>query len=249
MTVRSNEEFSRLARVAQLAARARDRMAAAARPGMTTAELDEVGAAFLRERGLRSAPQLVYQFPGFNLISVNDEIVHGVPGDRRLERGDVVKIDVTPELDGFVADTATTVILPPVRPEAHRVRAAARAALSRGVAAAVAGQPVRRVGAAVEREVRRHGCAVVRELTGHGVGRSIHELPIVPNFADPAATERMNAGLVFTIEPLVAARGPARAVTGGDGWTLSTHDGSLAAHEEHTVLVRPGGPPLVLTAA
>jgi methionyl aminopeptidase len=248
MTVRSEKEFAGLARVGRLAAQARDLMANAAAPGMTTAELDEIGAAFLRAHGARSAPQLVYGFPGFNLISVNDQIVHGVPGDRRLEGGDVVKIDVTPELDGFVADTALTVLLPPMRPAAIRLQTAARRALVGAIAKARAGRPVRALGAAVEREVQHRGCAVVRELTGHGVGRTIHEPPVVPNFGDATVRATLHAGLVITVEPLIAERAT-RPVEQPDGWTLCTENGSLAAHEEHTIMIREGKPPVVLTAA
>jgi len=248
LTIQSDAELAGLRRVAALAAAARDLMAAAAAPGMTTAELDALGAAYLLRHGARSAPAMVYGFPGFNLISVNNEIVHGVPGARRLAAGDVVKIDVTPECDGFIADTATTVILPPASPAARRVRDAARHALREAIAGLRPGVRARDVGRAVERAVRRGGCHVVRELAGHGVGRTIHEPPVIPNFADHAAADVLEPGQVFTIEPLIAV-GRARVVQRPDGWTLCTHDGSLAAHEEHTVVLREHGPALVLTAA
>lgn len=248
MTVRSDDDLRGLRRVGALAARARDRMAAAARPGMTTAELDAVGASFLRAHGARSAPALVYGFPGFNLISVNDEIVHGVPGSRRLRPGDVVKIDVTPELDGFIADTATTVVLPPASRRARRLHDTARRALDEAIASLRAGDRARDVGRRVNRAVERGSCSVVRELTGHGVGRTIHEPPVIPNYADGRATDVLLPGMVFTIEPLIAERGTV-AVQGRDGWTLSTGNGTLAAHEEHTVMIREHGPPEVLTTA
>jgi methionyl aminopeptidase len=216
----------------------------AVRSGITTRELDDVGARRLAEHGARSAPQIVYGFPGINLISVNDEIVHGVPGDRPLAPGDVVKLDVTAELAGYVADAAETVVIAPVAPAAARLRDCAREAFRRGLAAARVGRPVRMIGAAVERHVRACGFHVVRELSGHGVGRTIHEEPTVPNYDDPFAMQSLTNGLVITIEPLIAMS-RTRPVTDVDGWTIRTQDGSLAAHYEHTIVVWRGRPEVV----
>jgi methionyl aminopeptidase len=246
MTVSSQADLTGLKRVGRLVALTLREMQEAARPGMTTAELDAVGAAFLQERGARSAPQLAYGFPGFTCISVNEEIVHGVPGPRALRPGDVVKIDVTAELDGYVADAAVTVLLPPAALEARRLRRCARAAFRRALDAARAGHALAEIGRAVEGEVRRHGFAVLRELTGHGVGRAIHEQPSVPNFYSAATRGRLGEGLVLAVEPIIAAR-PARVVEEPDGWTLRTHDRCLAAHHEHTVVITRGAP-LVVTA-
>ena len=147
---------------------------------MTTADLDDIGAAVLKAAGARSAPQLVYGFPGFNLLSVNDEIVHGIPGRRRLAPGDVLKLDVTAELDGYIADAARTIVLPPATSVARRLRDAAKRAFDRAAGAARAGRLVSTIGQEVEASIKTDGFSVVRALSGHGVGRTIHEPPTVP---------------------------------------------------------------------
>jgi methionyl aminopeptidase len=247
MTISSQEDLAGMTRVGRLVGEALREMKAAARPGMTTAELDAVGAAWLCRQGARSAPQLTYGFPGFNLISVNEEIVHGVPGPRRLAPGDVVKIDVTAELGGYIADAAVTVVLPPVSPAGRKLRKCVRSAFEKGLGAARAGQPVTAIGRAVEGEVRRFGFSVLRDLCGHGVGRTIHEAPSVPNYFDPQVRDVLTEGLVIALEPMVSTA-PARTVQEPDGWTIRTHNRSLAAHYEHTVVITRGEP-LVLTAA
>jgi len=247
MSIECDDDLIALRRVGRLVARALQAMERAAEPGMTTADLDEIGAAVLRGSGARSAPQLVYGFPGFNLISVNEQIVHGVPGRRRLLPGDVVKLDVTAELDGYIADGARTVVLQPARPRARRLRDAAAAAFSRAAARVRAGELVSTIGREVERSVALDGFSVIRSLTGHGVGRTIHESPSVPNYFDPRQHDVLTDGLVLTIEPLIAER-PCRVVEEADGWTLRTHNRALAAHFEETIVVT-SGQPLVLTSA
>lgn len=245
MTIGSSSELAGLERVGALVGRALRVMEQEARPGLSTAQLDDIGAAFLRRHGARSAPQLSYGFPGFTCISVNEQIVHGVPGARLLAPGDVVKIDVTAELDGFVADAAITVILPPVSAEARRLRRCAKRAFACAMEVAHAGRPIREIGRAVEAEVRRHDFAVVREMCGHGVGRSIHEHPSVPNFYSALTRGVLGKGMVLAVEPIISAR-PARVVEEADGWTLRTDNRCLAAHYEHTVVIRDGEP-LVVT--
>jgi methionyl aminopeptidase len=246
VTVSSNSDLAALQRVGALVARALREMEQAARPGLTTGELDAIGAAFLRRHGARSAPQLSYGFPGFTCISVNEQIVHGVPGSRVLAPGDVVKIDVTAELDGFVADAAITVTLPPVSAEARRLRKCAQRAFAKAMEIARAGTPIREVGRAVQGEVERQHFSVVREMCGHGVGRTIHEQPSVPNYYSVLTRGVLTDGMVIAVEPIISARA-CRVVEEADGWTLRTHNGSLAAHYEHTIVVRDGEP-LVVTA-
>jgi len=244
MTISSKSDLAGLERVGALVALALREMERAARPGLSTEQLDNVGKVFLRRFGARSAPQLSYGFPGFTCISVNEEIVHGVPGARVLLPGDVVKIDVTAELDGFVADAALTLVLPPASAEARKLRRCAQRAFSRAMEVARAGFPIREIGRVVEQEVRRHHFAVVREMCGHGVGRSIHEHPSVPNY-DSVLTRGMLAnGMVLAIEPIISSQ-PATVVEEPDGWTLRTHNRCLAAHYEHTVVIRDGEPLLV----
>jgi methionyl aminopeptidase len=217
------------------------------RSGVSTADLDRIAAAVLAERGARSAPALVYGFPGHALISVNDEVVHGVPGPRRLERGDLVKLDVTVEKNGYFADAARSVIVGRGTDVAQRLVACSRAAFRAALAVARAGIRVNEIGRAVDQEVRRHGFTVVQGLTGHGVGRTIHEEPSVPNHYDRWQRDVLTDGLVLTIEPLISA-GSAATRQDRDGWTVRTRDGSLAAHHEHTLVITREDP-LILTAA
>ena len=247
MSIDSHDDLVALQRVGQLVAAALRAMENAAAPGMTTADLDAVGADVLRTGGARSAPHLVYGFPGFNLISVNDEIVHGVPGPRRLQPGDLVKIDVTAELEGYIADAARTVALPPASVPAQRLRDAAERAFGLGAAGARAGALVSSIGRAVERSVLGDGFSVIRALSGHGVGRTIHEPPQVPNYFDRRQRDVLTEGLVLTIEPLISER-PCRVVEEADGWTLRAHNRALAAHFEETIVVTAGAP-LILTRA
>ena len=247
MTISSASDLAGLQRVGNLVARTIAHMRAEVRPGMTTAELDHVGERFACAEGAQSAPQLTYNFPGFTCLSVNDEIVHGIPGARVLREGDVVKLDVTLELDGYMADSAVTVVIPPVSIEARQLQRAARIAFNKGLAVARAGQSLREVGRAVESAARREGAVVIRELTGHGIGRRIHESPSVPNWGDPDVRTVLTEGLVIALEPMLTSV-PARVVEESDGWTLRTHNRVLAVHHEHTIVIRRGAP-LVLTAA
>jgi methionyl aminopeptidase len=216
------------------------------RPGITTAELDATARREFDRAGARSGPQLDYGFPGTTCISVNDEAVHGIPGPRRLRRGDLVKLDVTAELDGFYADACRTVVVGSGRPAAIRLIRAAEEALAAALRVARAGAPVQAIGAAVERSVRARGLSVCDGLMGHGIGRRVHEAPDVPNVFVRALSQPLRDGLVITIEPLVAAGGPAVRLS-RDGWTVRTADGSWSAHAEHTIVVQDGLP-LVLTA-
>jgi len=247
MTIRSREELEAMQRVGRVVAQTLAQMRAQVAPGVTTEALDQIAERFARTHGAQSAPQLTYQFPGFTCISVNDEIVHGVPGARVLAAGDVVKLDVTLELDGFMADSAVTVLVPPVSDAARRLDRAARIAFNQGMAAARAGTTLRALGAVVESAARKEGASVLRQLCGHGIGRRLHEEPNVPNWRDPDANGRLTEGLVIAFEPMLCSR-PARVQEAGDGWTLRTDNRALAVHREHTIMIRRGVP-LVLTAA
>jgi len=247
MSIESTADWEGLRQVAKVARLTLDLLAEQMRPGVTTGELDATAAQVFAAHGARSAPALVYGFPGTVLISVNDEIVHGIPGTRRIGAGDIVKIDVTVEKGGYVADTARSIVVEPGHATAHRLVACAIAAFHAALAVARAGVRVNEIGRAVEREVRRRGFSVVEGLSGHGVGRTIHEEPSVPNQYDPLQRDVLTEGLVLTIEPMISA-GSARAVQGPDGWTLRTQDGSLSAHHEHTLVITRGAP-IVLTGA
>jgi methionyl aminopeptidase len=246
MSIGSQDDVDGLTRAGRVVALAIDAMRRSVRPGMTTKELDDVGAAVFRRHGARSAPQLAYDFPGVNCISLNDEAVHGIPSARRIiARGDLVKIDVTAELDSYMADAAVTVEAGSWTPSKQRLLRTAASALGRGLSAARAGAPIMNVGQAVSSEVTRRGYSVIQELGGHGIGRTIHEPPSIPNYPDPDATAALTKGLVVTVEPIIAA-GVGRVHHAPDGWTLPTTDGALSAHVEHTIVVTAGRP-LVLT--
>ena len=227
--------------------RALDAAAAAVRAGITTRELDEIGARVLRESGAESAPPKVYGFPGALCISVNDEAIHGIPGDRVIRAGDLVKLDLVAEKDGFFADAAVTVAAGEAGETAGALVRCAESAFHQAARVARAGNRVSEIGRAVERETRRCGFHVMRELCGHGVGRTIHEPPSVPNFHDPRSRVRLTEGLVITIEPIIAA-GTGRGILQPDRWTIRTADGSPSAHFEHTIVVTRDAP-ILLTAA
>jgi methionyl aminopeptidase len=216
------------------------------RPGVTTAELDRAAARIFARYGARSAPILAYGFPGTICISVDDEAVHGIPSARRLRAGQLVKLDVTAELNGYYADAAISVPVGPTKPAIGRLVATASAALREGLEAARPGQPISAIGGAIEQEVERRGFHVLRALTGHGIGRTIHEPPTVPNHADPKASEPLTEGLVIAVEPMISL-GTSEVHLLDDGWTIATDDGSTAAHVEHTIVIT-ADKPLVLTA-
>jgi len=246
MSIRSQGELEKLRAIGRVVRLALERTRAAVRPGVTTRELDRIGARVLAEHGAESAPPKVYGFPGALCISVNDEAIHGIPGDRVIREGDLVKLDLVAEKDGFFADAAVTVMVGAVSAEAAALARCAETAFHQAAGTAVAGNRVYDIGRAVERETRRCGFQVIRDLCGHGVGRAIHEAPHVPNYHDPRHKSRLTEGLVITIEPIIAA-GSGRGELQPDRWTIRTADGSLAAHYEHTVVVTRGEP-IVLTA-
>jgi methionyl aminopeptidase len=246
MSIESTADWNGLRRAANLARVTLEMLSARVRPGVTTGELDAAAARLFAAHGARSAPALVYGVPGTVLISVNDEIVHGIPGDRRIATGDIVKLDVTVEKDGYVADAARSVIVEPATVTARRLVACAIAAFQAALVVARAGVRVNEIGRAVEREVRRRGFVVLEGLSGHGVGRTIHEEPTVPNRYDPFQLDVLTEGLVLTIEPMISTGSP-RVRQSADGWTIRTADGSLSAHHEHTLVITRDHP-IVLTA-
>ena len=245
MSIESHADWEGLRAAARVARLTLDTLAKQVRPGVTTGELDETAAHLFAAHGARSAPAFTYGFPRTILISVNDEIVHGIPGARRITTGDIVKLDVTVETGGYIADAARSVVVTPASATAHNLAICARAAFRAALTVARAGVRVNEIGRAVEREVRRRGFSVIKGLSGHGVGRTIHEAPTVPNYYDPFQTDVLTEGLVLTIEPMVSA-GSSRFIQASDGWTLQTQDGSLSAHHEHTLVISRGAP-IVLT--
>ena len=247
MSIETDDQLQALQAIGRIVGRTLHELSSHVRPGITTAELDSIGARLLAAAGARSAPPLVYGFPGAVCISVNDEIVHGIPGDRRIMGGDLVKLDLTAEKDDYMADAALTVAVPPAGDEALRLAACAQRAFGRAMREARARRRVSDIGAAVEQEVRRSGFSVVRELCGHGIGRTIHEEPQIPNYWDAHHHMRLTEGLVITVEPIICA-GSGSAYLASDRWTMKTSDHSLAAHFEHTLVITRDAP-ILLTAA
>jgi methionyl aminopeptidase len=247
MSITTAEQLEKLRACGLIVAKALRAMSAAVRPGVTTADLSAIATRILAENGAQSSPPLVYNFPGDVCISVNDEVVHGIPGPRTIQAGDLVKLDLTAVKDGYHTDSAVTVQVPPVQEKSRELAHCAERAFRQALVAARPGNRTRDIGRAVEREVRRRGFHVVRELGGHGLGRTIHEEPRVPNYAAADARDVLTEGLVITIEPIIAAT-TGRVSLDRDGWTVRTADHSLSAHYEHTIVITKREP-ILLTAA
>jgi methionyl aminopeptidase len=207
MSIRTAEELAGMQRVGALVARTLRVLAGRVRPGMTTGQLDAVAAHEFAPAGAVSAPATLVDFPGAICISVNEEVVHGVPGSRRLREGDVVTFDVTPILDGFCADAAVSVPVGAPGPAARRLLRAAHACLRQAVGAALAGAPLHAIGRATERAALEPGGTVYPELHGHGVGRTMHEPPAVPNVFVAELRQPLHDGLVLAIEPMLVSAG------------------------------------------
>ena len=246
MTIKNQEELTGMRAAGTVVCHMLEAMKRSVTSGITTAELDEVGAKVMREHGARSAPALVYKFPGVSCISVNEEAVHGIPGQRKLQDGDLVKLDVTVEKDGFMADAAVTVSVGVATEEKQRLVSCAERAFKLAMLVARAGSRVSEIGRVVEHEVQRCGFSVIRELGGHGIGRTIHEQPSVPNYRDPGEQRLLKKGLVITVEPIIAA-GSGKVSLARDGWTVRTTDGTASAHYEHTLMITEEEP-VILTA-
>ena len=246
MSVDTPDQLRGLQRVARVVAKTLEALKAAVVPGISTGQLDDLAAETLASEGAQSGPIITYGYPGTICISVEDQVVHAIPGRRILRGGELVTLDVAAELDGYHADAAITVPVGSVDARRHRLVRATRAALHAGIDAARPGATLRDVGAAIDHASRRRGFRVIPELTGHGIGRAMHEPPTVFNWPAPQASQRLTSGLVFTIEPMLAAGRPG-IVIDRDGWTVRTADGAPSAHEEHTIMVTDGDA-LVLTS-
>ena len=248
MSIQDYAELLALKEVGRIVQLAIVAMANSIRAGISTRELGDIGGKVMRQNGARSAPALVYGFSGAVLFILNNEAVHGIPSEsRKVRAGDLVKLDVTFEKNGYMADAAITVPVEPVSEDARRLAVCAERAFQKAMQFARSNHHVNEIGRAIEKEVRASGFRVIRELGGHGIGRTIHEAPSVPNFDDGIARGRLTSGLVLTVEPIIAM-GSARPMDAGDGWTVKTADGGLSAHYEHTLVITDGAP-ILLTAA
>jgi len=246
MTIESEHDLNGMKRIGRIVGLAREAMVRQVKDGMTTQALDDIATAVLSKHGARPAPKLAYDFPGTACISINDEAAHSIPSSRIIQRGDLVNIDVSAELDGFYADTAVTIPISPISPQQRKLLNCAKKAMRAGIAAARTGQPINAIGRATEQVAHRCGFNIIQQLTGHGVGRNIHESPDVPSFYVKWLNQPLQEGQVITIEPFLSA-GPDFVVEDDDGWTLRSPDGSLNAQFEHTIVVQQGKA-MVLTA-
>ena len=237
--IKSESDIEGMRASGHAAAHVRDAVAAKIAPGVTTQDLGDYAEELIREQGGKSAFLGYHGYPGQICTSVNDSVVHGIPGPQRIELGDIVSIDVGVVKDGFVGDTATTVMVGVTDPEVIRLVNVTRQALENAIGAAVAGGRLSDISHAVQSHAEAAGFSVVREFVGHGIGRSMHEDPQVPNFGKPGRGPKLRRGMTMALEPMVNAGKPEVEVQ-PDGWTVLTKDRSLSCHIEHTVLVWDG---------
>jgi methionyl aminopeptidase len=238
---KSAREIEKIATAGDLVAETIAHVGALVVPGITTDELDAVADAFIRERGGIPTSAGYKGYPKAICISPNDVVVHGIPGPFELSEGDLVTIDVGVTLDGYIADSAYTFGVGEIDDESQRLLDTGQDALAAGIAEAVVGNRVGDISHAVQTVVEAAGFSVVRSLVGHGVGRHYHEDPHIPNFGEPGRGPRLSDGMTIAIEPMITAGG-ADIDVAADGWTITTEDGSMSAHFEHTVAVTNDGP-------
>jgi len=213
------------------------------KPGITTSELDRLADKMIRERGGKAAPPEV-GFPGSTCISVNEQIIHGVPGKRKLLSGDIVSIDITAAFDGFYGDVTATFPVGEISEDAKNLLEATKNALYKGIAKAIDGNRLGDISYSIQSYVESCGFSVVRDFVGHGIGRKMHEEPQVPNFGIPDRGPRLKTGMVLAIEPMVNI-GSSEISILDDGWTAITRDGKLSAHFEHTIAILENGPEIL----
>jgi len=227
-----------------LAAKVLNEVAAFIQPGVSTRQIDNFAADIIRAHGAKSAFLGYRKYPCHTCISVNDEVVHGLAGDRLVKFGDIVSLDVGVFYRGFIGDTAKTVAVGGCSVAAQRLMDVTERALYEGIAAALPGNRVTDISRAVQQYVEKNNFSVVREFVGHGVGRKMHEEPQIPNFVDRNSNQKLRSGMTLAIEPMVNV-GSANVKILKDGWTVVTQDGSLSAHFEHTVLVTENQPEIL----
>jgi len=238
---KSAREIEKIAAAGDLVAETIAHVGSMIVPGVTTDELDAAADAFIRKHGGVPTSEGYKGYPKAICISPNDVVVHGIPGAYEVAEGDLVTIDVGITLDGYIADSAYTFAVGEIDEEAQRLLDVAQDALAAGIAEARVGNRVGDISHAVQTLVEDAGFSVVRSLVGHGVGRHYHEDPHIPNFGEPGRGPRLSEGMTIAIEPMITA-GRSDVVVGEDSWTITTADGSLAAHFEHTVAIMAGGP-------
>lgn len=248
MIVSSEDELNGLKDIGRICATAVKAMAAALEPGITTRELDQIGRKVLEDAGAQSAPEFCYEFPGATCISVNEEVAHGIPGERKILAGDLVNIDVSGVKNGLFGDTGSSFIVPPAKPKIEKLCRDGKRALWVGLNQVRTGQPMVNIGNAIGTFARKNRYTLIQNLASHGIGHSLHEEPKeLSTWPDPDETRIMEEGLVFTIEPFLSLGG-LWAEDGDDPWTLYSDPKAPTVQFEHTIVVTKNGP-LVLTLA
>ncbi len=244
ITIKSQRELRYMRDAGRIVAGVLQELAKAIKPGVTTGELNRLAEDFILARGARPAFKGLYGFPASICTSVNEQVVHGIPGPRELLNGDIVSIDVGVELNGYFGDGAATFPVGEISPEARKLLAVTEQSLYEGIRFARQGNRLSDISHAIQSYVEKHGFSVVRDYVGHGIGRSMHEEPQVPNFGRPGRGPRLRAGMTLAIEPMVNA-GTHEVCVLEDNWTVVTRDARLSAHFEHTVAITDGEPEIL----
>ncbi len=247
IVVKTIPQIELMRRAGDLVGRTLDLVEKTAKPGMTTAELDRLAEDFIRANGAEPAFKGYLGYPATLCVSIDDEVVHGIPGKRVLREGQIASIDVGVKLEGWFADAARTLTIGPISADAQKLLAATMEALQHGIQQAKPGNRIGDISAAVQTFAEGKGYSVVRDLVGHGIGQKMHEEPQVPNFGTPHTGAELKPGMVIAIEPMINVGGPAIKFD-ADKWTVRTVDGSLSAHFEHTVAVTADGPDILTVA-
>lgn len=249
MIIKTAEELAAMQEIGRICAITLKKMGEALRPGITTKELDLYGGDILASYGATSAPIACYNFPGFNCISVNDTVAHGIPDDTMIKPGDIVNIDVSAVKNGYFGDNAASFPVPPVKHNIQKLLEVGKQTLDLAIASAVAGYPLNGIGLTVEKCAKRHGYGVIRNLCGHGVGHTLHDEPdSIYNYHEKRDKRILQPGLVLAIEPFISL-GDQYVDELADGWTLKTPHCHQVVQFEHTVMVRENQSPLILTSA
>ncbi len=247
IVVKTLAQIDKMRQAGILVAQTLDLMERLAKPGVRTMDLDAAAEEFILSKGAIPAFKGYMGYPATLCVSVNDEVVHGIPSDRKLEEGQIVSVDVGVNCDGWYGDAARTLCIGSVSAEAQRLLDVTKEALKRGIAQAKAGNRLGDISAAVQKYAEEHGYSVVRELVGHGIGQRMHEEPQVPNFGRANTGPELKAGMVLAIEPMLNVGG-CEVSFDSDKWTVRTADGSLSAHFEHTVAITENGPEILTVA-
>ncbi len=241
---RSQTEIDKIREASSIVAETLELVRQNIEPGVTTQVLDEMAEEYIRSRGARPAFKGYYGFPATLCISIDNEVVHGIPGDRKLQPGEIVSIDCGAEKNGYYGDHARTFAVGEIDDVRQRLLATTQTALEKGIAQAHDGNRLFDIGHAVQEYAESQGFSVVRQLVGHAIGTQLHEEPQVPNYGKAGTGPELQAGMVFAIEPMLN-EGTYEIYTGDDGWTVFTADGKLSAHFEHTVLITENGPEIL----